>query len=101
MRELEALVERGYFFQPVYDHAGEILVLVGSKGYLGFYDHIHIWDEHEAIAARENGKDIVWSYEGTTVDTALALLHLPGPDQPGAPRLARPKPTGLWLPKSE
>lgn len=101
MKELRALAERGYFFQPVLDHAGEILVLVGSRGYQGFYDHIHVWDEDEAIAARENGRDIVWSYQGTTADTALALLELPPPGTPGAPTLARRKPTGLWLPKHD
>lgn len=42
--------------------------------------------------------EVVWTYEGDALSTIQALLELPKPHEPGAPRLARRAPLGLWLP---
>lgn len=106
MESLAALVNRGFFFQALSDERGEIEVVVGSYGWHGYFDRIHVWGEDEAVAARERSDhrpfsgNVVWSYEGSAVDTALALLELPKPGEPGAPTLARASPSSLWLPLS-
>lgn len=105
MRELRALVERGFFFQHITDDSGEIVVLVGSYGWHGYYDRIHIWSESEAVAARERSDhrpfsgNVVWSVDGTTADVAQAILELPKPGSPGAPIIARCAPNTLWFPR--
>jgi hypothetical protein len=104
MEALLGLVKRGFHFQPVIDVDGELQVLVGSYGYHGFYDRIHIWSETEAVAARERSDhrpfsgNVVWEYRGSTPDTAAALLELPRPGEPGAPTIARRASCDLWLP---
>ena len=104
MEELKALRERGFLFQPVLCEHGEITVLVGSYGYHGYYDRIHVWDEDEAVAAREKSDsrpfsgNVVWRYEGTAADCARALLELPKPGEPNAPTLAKRRPSSLWIP---
>jgi hypothetical protein len=104
LESLRMLVDRGFFFQALRDDEGEIEVVVGSFGWHGYFDRIHVWGEHEACAAREKGArhpaigNVVWSHEGIAVDTALALLELPAPGEPGAPTVARTAPSGLWLP---
>ncbi|MET1074850.1 MAG: hypothetical protein ABWY11_19535 [Umezawaea sp.] len=101
---LAELVNRGFFFQTVPDEKGEIAVVVGSYGWHGYFDRIHVWGEHEAIAARELtdhrpfSGNVVWSYEGSACDAAQALLDLPKPGEPGAPTVARTAPSRLWLP---
>lgn len=103
---IRALCARGYLFHAVRDEDGEVTVLVGAYGWPDCYDRLHIWDEREAIAARmvpsgrHGADDVVWTYEDGAVGTIQALLDLPDPDQPGAPRLARRAPSGLWLPNS-
>ena len=53
MESLAALVNRGFYFQAVPGEQGEIEVVVGSYGWHGYYDRIHVWGEDEAVAARE------------------------------------------------
>jgi hypothetical protein len=101
---IRALRARGFLFHAIRDQDGEVTVLVGAFGWPEFYDRLHIWDEHEAIAARavpnarSGSDDVVWTYQDDALSTIQALLELPPPDEPGAPRLARPAPSGLWLP---
>lgn len=101
---LRALIERGWCFQHLRDDAGHVVVLIGSYGWPDYYDRIHVHGEGEAIAARavmdpRPGHDeIVWSYQGDAATTVQELLALPKPHEPGAPRLARRAPIGLWLP---
>ena len=105
MRELRALVERGFFFQHITDDDGEILVIVGSYGWHGFYDRIHIWGEAEAVAARERSDhrpfsgNVVWTVDGATADVARAVLELPAPGTRGAPIIAKCAPNALWFPR--
>jgi hypothetical protein len=101
---LRALLDRGFRFQTVRDDDGEVAVLVGSRGWTGCYDRVHIWGEDQAIAARvvphqRSGADeVVWSYEDGAVPTIQALLELPDPDASDAPQLTKRPPAGLWLP---
>src|SRR5439155_19226431 len=103
---IKALCARGFWFQSVLDEDTEIVVLVGSRGWPGCYDRLHVWGEDEAIAARavpgeRHGADqVVWTYQDAAVPTIQALLELPDPDDPAAPRLARDAPSDLWLPPS-
>ena len=103
IRELRA---RGFVFQTVADEAGDLCVIVGTYGWPGCYDRLHIWAEDEAVAARmvagqrSGPDDVVWSHEDDAVGAIEALLDLPRPDEHGAPHLARRAPDGLWLPPS-
>lgn len=76
MRELEALRNRGFTFLPLLDENGDIDLLVGLLGHHGVFDRIVIHSETDAVAEREAGRRVVWSYYGTTAATALALLEL-------------------------
>lgn len=103
-RGLHALMARGFRFQHLTDEDGYVAVVIGSYGWPECYDRIHIHGEHEAAAARallasRPGVDeVVWTYQGDAVSTMQALLEIPEPHEPGAPRLARRAPLGLWLP---
>lgn len=105
MRELRTLVERGFYFQHITDDRGELAVIVGSFGWHGYCDRIHIWSESEAVAARERGYhrpfsgNVVWSMDGTAADVAQAILELPKPGARGAPTIARCAPNTLWFPR--
>ena len=97
---LRALIARGFRFQHVTNEHGQLSVIVGSYGWPGFWDRIHILDEHAASAARmtADGDTIVWGYDGDTLSTISALLELPAPDDRSAPKRSRRAPSGLWLP---
>ena len=81
-------------------------MLVGAYGWPECYDRLHIWDEHEAVAARavpsgrHGAEDVVWTYADRAAPTIEALLELPAPGERGAPKLARRAPDELWLPPS-
>jgi hypothetical protein len=101
---LRELISRGFVFQHLRDADGDVAVIVGSFGWAEYYDRLHIHGETEAIAARalmdsRPGVDeVVWSRQGDAADVIQELLHLPKPHEPGAPRLSRRAPVGLWLP---
>ncbi|MGI8308553.1 hypothetical protein [Saccharopolyspora hattusasensis] len=104
---LRVLITRGFRFQHVKDDRGNVAVIVGSYAWGEFYDRIQITGETEAIAARAvmdsrcSADGVVWSHEGDTLSAITALLELPKPDEPGAPRLVRRAPSGLWLPGTD
>lgn len=101
---LRALIARGWRFQHLRDDSGHVVTLIGSYGWDEFYDRIHVHGESEAIAARAvmdprpGADEVVWSRQGDALATVQELLTLPKPHEPGAPRLARRAPVGLWLP---
>jgi hypothetical protein len=103
---IRALRGRGFVFQTVADGSGDLCVLVGTYGWPDCYDRLHIWAEDEAVAARmvsgvrPGVDDVAWSYEDGALGAIQALLDLPAPDRPGAPRLAKRAGDGLWLPPS-
>lgn len=101
---LQALIERGFRFMHLTDANGDVVTVVGSYGWAAYYDRIHIHGEDEAIAARAlldarpGADEVVWSYQGDATSTIQELLAVPKPHEPGAPRLSRRAPVGLWLP---
>ncbi|MCP2258569.1 hypothetical protein LX15_002267 [Streptoalloteichus tenebrarius] len=103
---LNALIQRGFRFQHLRDRQGAVSVIIGSYGWSEYYDCIHIHGERDAAAARAvmnsrpGADEVVWSYDGNALSAIRALLELPKPHEPGAPRLAKRAPSGLWLPGS-
>jgi hypothetical protein len=101
---LRKLVERGFRFHHLDNGEEGISVVIGWFGWPEFDDRIQINGENDAIAARAPTQataethDVVWSYHGDTLAAINALLELPRPDEPGAPRLTRSAPSGLWIP---
>jgi len=101
---LRALVARGYLFHHLKDDEGCISRLVGSFGWGEFYDRIDITDEAAAVAVRAvmaglaGTEEIVWKHEGDALSVINAMLALPNPGEPGAPRLLRRAPSDVWLP---
>jgi hypothetical protein len=103
---LQTLLRRGFTFRDLRDERGEVFVLLASYGWPTCSDRLHIYGEDEAIAARivpstrTDVDDVLWCYEDGALGAINALLELPAPDEPGAPRLARRAPLGLWLPSA-
>ncbi|MGH3623525.1 MAG: hypothetical protein ACRDQ5_17290 [Sciscionella sp.] len=101
---LQALMAHGWRFQHLRNDAGHVVVLIGSYGWPEHYDRLHVHGETDAIAARalmdpRPGIDeVVWAYQGDAETTIQEVLALPKPHEPGAPRLSRRAPVGLWLP---
>ncbi len=64
-------------------------------------------DLHNAVGQRvraeewgERRTEALWSITGSVAEVVYAVLDLPDPDTPGAPRVARRRPGGgLWLPQ--
>jgi hypothetical protein len=100
---LRALMKHGWCFQHLCDDAGNVVVLIGSYGWAGYYDRLHVHGQTEAMAARalmdpRPGIDeVVWQYQGDAVTAIQELLALPKPHEAGAPRLARRASVGWWL----
>lgn len=99
---LRALIACGWRFQHLCDDSGHVVVLIGSYGWPEYYDRLHVHGEGEAIAARAlmdalpGPDEVVWSHQSDALTTVQELLALPKPHEPGAPRLARHAPVGLW-----
>ncbi len=102
--ELGRLIELknggGWAFHPVVMD-GEIVLLAGWRVWLvgGWSDAIAIRNTTDAKAYRctaEGGE--VWGREGTLVDVIDGLIELPGPDEPGAPKLVKGRRPILWTP---
>lgn len=101
---LRALIALGWRFQQLVDDEGYVVVLVGTYGWPGYYDQLHVYGEDEATAARaltdtQPGADeIVWSYQGDAITAANELLKLPPPQESNTRWRAHRAPLGLWLP---
>lgn len=99
---IRELIARGWRFQHLKDDAGNVMVLIGSYAWAAYYDRLHVFGADEAVAARAlmdsrpGADEVVWSYQGDAVTAIKELLELPKPHEPGAPRLARRAPLGLW-----
>jgi hypothetical protein len=102
--ELGRLVElktgSGWVFHPVVMD-GEIVLLAGWRVWLagGWSDAIAIRDRGDAKAYRcdaEGGE--VWEREGSLVEVTDALIELPAPDEPGAPKLVKGRRPVIWTP---
>lgn len=101
---LQALIAHGFGFVHLRNDSEDVVVVVGVRPWPGFYDRINLYSEDASAAARapmdsRRGVDeVVWSFQGDVVTTIQELLALPKPHEPGAPRLSRRSPVGLWLP---
>jgi hypothetical protein len=66
---------------------------------LSWGDMFQIRNINDAAAVRLNPmKEMVWKYEGDMAGAIDALLELPHPDEPNAPRLVIGTVRGLWTP---
>lgn len=79
---------------------GELHLLVGTRMWpLGWSDAIAIRDVGDAKAFRcDPDGDEVWTYEGGLADVIDAVMELPAPDDPKAPRLVKARGSELRLP---
>jgi hypothetical protein len=80
---LRTLVARGFRFQHIAGHDGELTIIVGTYGWPQFCDRIEIHGEFEASAARtrvEAAEEAVWRQRGDAVSVIAALLALPVPE---------------------
>jgi hypothetical protein len=88
-----------WLFQPVLADE-ELKLVVGSRSWLGG------WSDALAIRSRTDAKafrcdpvgGVVWQKEGGLVEVVEGLLELPGPEEPGAPRLVKARAPRLWVP---
>lgn len=78
----------GWFFFPVI-RDGELALLAGARSWPdGWSDAISIRDSTDAKAFRcDHAGGQVWCREGTLDEVIDALVELPPPNTPGAPRL--------------
>jgi hypothetical protein len=99
LQRLYELRNDGWRFQSVLI-AGDLELLAGARSWPdGWSDAIAIRDLTDAKAFRcdpDGGE--VWLREGGLVDVVDALIELPAPDQPSAPRLVRARAPQLWTP---
>jgi len=103
--ELRRLVELkqggGWVFQPVVIDGG-LELLAGWRAWLvdGSTDAIAVRNVGDAKAYRcdATGGE-VWGREGSLVEVIDALIELPAPDAPRAPRLVKGRRPILWTPR--
>jgi hypothetical protein len=81
---------------------GELNMVAGGRLWpTGWSEGIAIKSLTDARAFRlDPAAGEVWSREGSLVEVVDALVELPIPDQPGAPRLVRGSARQLWVPPS-
>jgi hypothetical protein len=90
---------RAWCFKTI-ERDGQIELLECSRArHDGWSDAMAIRDVGDARAYRCNATgDIVWTREGSLVEVIDALMNLPAPDAPGAPRLVIGPGPSLWKP---
>jgi hypothetical protein len=89
-----------WIFQP-HVIAGHVELLTGWRAWLvgGWTESIAIRDRGDAKAYRcDPAGGEVWDREGSLIEVIDGLIELPGPDEPGAPRLVKGALRKLWLP---
>ena len=105
---LERLIKRGFLFQHLKGDNGLVTGVIGSYAHpdTEYWDQLQLFGhgDDDAFAARSvvsdrPGQDpMVWKYHGDPLGTIVALLQLPAPYEPGAPRLARRPHSSIWQP---
>lgn len=101
--QLQRLIELrdrdGWRFQPIHLD-GELRLLAGSRTWpTGWSDALVIRDVGDAKGFRcDPASGQVWTHEGGLVEVIDALMQLPPPDVPGAPRLVTGRGPTLWTP---
>jgi hypothetical protein len=102
VRRLLHLVDAGWTFLEPFTAGGQVVQVQAFRlrgG--GWIDIIRIRSTTDAAGARSDSADppqLVWSRDGGVDDVVTALLELPEPDAPGAPRLVRGSAQRLWTP---
>lgn len=90
----------GWLFLPSSDR-GELREMHGVRTYPeGYADAVRVRSGTDAAAVRTDHEGYrVWWCEGGLVEVVDALLAVPDPSQPNAPKLARGSATSmLWTP---
>jgi hypothetical protein len=89
----------GWFFQPV-QVEGTLELVTGSHRWPdGWSDALAIRGQGDAKAFRcDPTGGVVWQRESGLVEVLDGLLELPGPEEPGAPRLVKARAPTLWVP---
>jgi hypothetical protein len=98
LRSITALTKRGWSFRAAGIDTGGFLVgwFVWPHNWM---DALTIADEGDVRADRcDPDGGVVWKRDGSLVDVVAALLELPSPDAPNAPRLVIGKGHSLWTP---
>src|SRR5699024_4012375 len=94
----------GFRFLHLPDSSGQTLIAIHAERRHGeVVDTETIRSRTEALAARFRTEDYpsgdpLWQEHGMAADVITALLALPPHGTPGAPKLARPASSALWLP---
>jgi hypothetical protein len=101
LQRLADLRDAGWSFLPITEDGGELVELRGVRAWPGGYaDALRVIYRTDAAGLRiDHTGGVVWQREGGLVEVVDALLTLPAPDTPGAPRLVCGRsPSGLCLP---
>jgi hypothetical protein len=101
LRGLIDLRETGWAFQLI--SAGGVVQVKGIRVWrtagMLWGDLLQVKYSTDAVAVRLNpNREVVWKYEGDLTGAVDALLALPAPGDPSAPRLVVGSPRTLWTP---
>lgn len=102
VQRLLDLVDAGWRFLQPFTAGGHVVQVQAYRAWPGgWVDVLRVRAVTDAAGLRSDGGSppgIVWSRDGGVADVVDALLTLPPPDAPGAPRLVRGTGPGLWTP---
>ncbi|WP_020670704.1 hypothetical protein [Amycolatopsis nigrescens] len=100
LRRVFDLKEAGWSFVPTVDDNGEVTKLTGLYVWPdGVADALHIGSQTDAGALRmDHTGGLLWQCDGTLAEVTDALLALPAPSSPLAPRLVLGSAPTLWTP---
>ncbi|MFC9251222.1 hypothetical protein [Amycolatopsis thailandensis] len=101
LRRLAELRDAGWLFMPTCDANGDVTKVTGLRPYPeGVADALHVGSQTDAGALRmDHTGGLLWQRDGTVADVVGALLALPAPSDPLAPRLVRGAAPRLWTPR--
>ena len=101
LRGLADLREAGWSFLPKTDSDGELVEVRGVRTWPGSGSADAILVRYATDAAGVRSDDdglLVWRREGSLTEVVDALIALPPPGAPYAPRLVLGSAPSLWLP---
>jgi len=101
LRRLIDLRDAGWEFLPRHDDDGGLVEVRGVRTWpgSGSADALMVRYVTDAAALRcDHAGGVVWQREGTLAEVVDALITLPAPDTPGAPRLVTATGPKLWTP---
>ncbi|MFT7835592.1 hypothetical protein Q5530_05525 [Saccharothrix sp. BKS2] len=100
LRRLATLRDSGPWVWLPTARNGEVVELHGVRTWTGGYaDAVRVRTATDAAAVRtDDTGGLLWQREGGLAEVVDALLELPPPDAPTAPRLVKGVGPGLWTP---